>query len=1583
MRVCALQAVLNLASPQVPGPRVQSTARSGRLFMRTRARRGASAGSGRPASRSGLSRVAACATTSTRRVLCPRAAPSARSSTASSATGSAGRRCTRTSRAPRTAGICHRRPTAPGRPRSTRRCSRRSSTAQPDLSGKPVPPRPAAGRPRLRAWRASRRSRSTARISSPPSTRRSRTCKIPVKDVKNPDPTKSCNAPAAAARARCTTTLTDLLGRFQDLYNDGTIPQSTESLARVDQRVQGGDRCAGGWARFDARPGYRPIDLALGAARPIIAYPGLRDFVERDPRPAVGRLAARTQLNPKLDASGNRIPVPGAGEPAAHEAAERRATPSSSTRPPTRPSRRSRAPPTRRRAPRCSRARAHDLEFTPVASSTRRIRRSAAATRATSSSATRAATRRCRSCGGKHPRALRRRGRRRARRRGRARAVRHDRPASRPRRPFFAVGAADARARDTFSRALDAAGGQLPLRLHRHEPHVRVDACCTTSSRSSNPNPAEKHETLMDVARRRATCSSARATARHDDEDVRRRRDGHLQLVPHDELADRSICSTRSARSSPIRRRTTTLSFASTLVSQHPNDVARLVGDGLYRRRWPTRTRGAHPGDLDVWDEIIDVAIQIDQEPGLLEDVLRALGDDASLPLSTSFSGYMANTRPHLVRPRQPQRPGVQLDTNDTSPPKTAVDRSQPDTGCEPQRDAALPPGHPRHQRRHGLQQAGRRRARPQRGDPHHRQPEHRHPVRLRQQRPHRGAALDQLRQQADVQRVRGLQDREPRGLLPRLDHRQASLYFRDNIIRNGSIGGLGAATVGLIENSSGIGYDPNSADHYNGADLSTPGFWDTANSQTFRPKPGWLDRLVFFDLANDSPTSAGKNYNTNHFLTDLQGTQIGSSICPERVIPDPCAAGGSATCSGAPDVASDRQVHGLRKCADGDWLFQRDQDAIIVWEDSASTTRSRRSCRPSRSPRTPRRAAAPPGGPLHRADGGAPQALADRQGPRPSECTLQAEPGRRTAPRTARTPTSRSWPQIFSSDMLTALHDLVKILEGITVPTCAAVDPTTHSAPRRGRRRTASRCSPTPRARSSIPPARRPRAQGPRGEASRRSATTGRRTPRSRRSTSSSRRSSEIDAAFAAYAQANPNDAERQAQWQSARSQLVDQFLSVNGQNTPTQTFADPSLPADHAGARRPRCARSSGRALPGPPYGHVHLGAHSSSRTNASATIGGPTFAAAMDLIDAIRQNQAGRTASSSSCSPTWSTRRRTTTRSAELMASTDDIIQVLRDDTNLVPLYHVLAVGDGPHHDGRERQRAARRGRRDHRAPRAHRRGARTTRTATRSARASSIPTRVLDVALAHLVTPMTGSNGQRDGDAARGHHRRHRRREPRRARHDRPSSQATDYANMANELSEFLLDKQRGLEQFYADREERDRALMARKTIAAAVAVLAGTLATAGDAGAAGLYFSDRGVRPLGRGGAFVAGADDLGAIWYNPAGIADARLEHPARRSWLHYTSDFTRQALTTSATGTSFVQTFPTVSGSTPRPADPDHRGVVPLRRPRAVRHRRGGIYAPMTPVTSYPRHHQHPTARRPLARSATRSSRSTARRSS
>src|SRR5580693_4910340 len=125
-------------------------------------------------------------------------------------------------------------------------------------------------------------------------------------------------------------------------------------------------------------------------------------------------------------------------------------------------------------------------------------------------------------------------------------------------------------------------------------------------------------------------------------------------------------------------------------------------------------------------------------------------------------------------------------------------------------------------------------------------------------------------------------------------------------------------------------------------------------------------------------------------------------------------------------------------------------------------------------------------------------------------------------------------------------------------------------------------------------------------------------------------------------------------------------------------------------------------------------------------------------------------------------------------------------------------------------------------------------------------------------------------------------------------------------------------------------------------------------TAADARAAGLYFSDRGVRPIARGGAFVAGADDLGAIWYNPAGIVDAPSSILFDGAWLHYTAGFTRQTLTTSANGTTFVEQFPQVNGSTPILPIPTIAGSIRFGSEDqfAVA---AGIFAPMTPVTTFP----------------------------
>lgn len=127
-----------------------------------------------------------------------------------------------------------------------------------------------------------------------------------------------------------------------------------------------------------------------------------------------------------------------------------------------------------------------------------------------------------------------------------------------------------------------------------------------------------------------------------------------------------------------------------------------------------------------------------------------------------------------------------------------------------------------------------------------------------------------------------------------------------------------------------------------------------------------------------------------------------------------------------------------------------------------------------------------------------------------------------------------------------------------------------------------------------------------------------------------------------------------------------------------------------------------------------------------------------------------------------------------------------------------------------------------------------------------------------------------------------------------------------------------------------------------------------------ANAGGLYFSDRGVRPLSRAGAFVAGADDLGAIWYNPAGLADAGTSFMLDAAWLNYSADFTRRSRVVDAGGTVRTYDFPRVTGTSPFLPIPtvgftynfgDKRKGETLKPWTFAM----GAYAPYTAITSFP----------------------------
>jgi hypothetical protein len=630
-----------------------------------------------------------------------------------------------------------------------------------------------------------------------------------------------------------------------------------------------------------------------------------------------------------------------------------------------------------------------------------------------------------------------------------------------------------------------------------------------------------------------------------------------------------------------------------------------------------------------------------------------------------------------------------------------------------------------------------------------------------------------------------------------------ASLYFRDDFIRNGSLGGLGAATVGLIENSSYIGYDSSNADMYNGADLTQPGFWDTSGSKTFRPKPGWLDRLVFFDQVNDSPKPGDPNYNTNHFLTDLQGMQIGSAICPERIIPDPCK--GSSTCGDAPDIASDGNVHGLRNCPAADWLFQRDQDATFVWEDLGfynAITPLVTAFATAKNPTT--------GQPRHREDlfialmevlhkhWQTAQGTAD-------ECTLYQTGANPPAGPPTPVPTCTKdgadtyeplLAQIFSSDMLTALHDTVKILQGMSIPTCTKTDPKTFACTTAGPAEDG--VTVLANATDALISPNRSKFLGLKDRqgnvtSMRNDGTTN---PQVTPLYLVLETLNEIDAAFAAYAKANPNDTQRQAQWKLARSQLVDQFLSVNGQNTTMQSFADPSLPKILP--QLVNTIRSQLWAYCAPPYGLCPW-ARTNLWTNASTTIGGPTFASTVDVTEAIRQNATGRAATEQLLAYLVNAAS-SNEALAELLASSDDLIQVMRDDANLVPLYHVLASAAVP--TTTDGQGNTQRGVLDATTALLARVAGRAYDASNTEICANELdPDGVLAIALANLVTPMKDSTGAPTetplevildavGDVNRA------------APGAATPMSGPDLANVSNELSEFLLDDTRGLEQFYA-------------------------------------------------------------------------------------------------------------------------------------------------------------------------------------
>jgi hypothetical protein len=299
------------------------------------------------------------------------------------------------------------------------------------------------------------------------------------------------------------------------------------------------------------------------------------------------------------------------------------------------------------------------------------------------------------------------------------------------------------------------------------------------------------------------------------------------------------------------------------------------------------------------------------------------------------------------------------------------------------------------------------------------------------------------------------------------------------------------------------------------------------------------------------------------------------------------------------------------------------------------------------------------------------------------------------------------------------------------------------------------------------------------------------------------------IDVAFDTYEQQHPDDTARRANWHRARSQLVDQFMGVTGAMS-TSAFANPTMSKmtpviiDLLRAQlNKRCPQSFS-----PPYAECTW-ARKDLTDHATATLTGPLTSAGLDMMNAIRADKDGRREMEVLMQYLLDAAS-TNDALASMLASSNDIVQLLDDDQNLVPLFHVLASAmdpsvQGP--DGKVQKSLI-----DAQMALLARVSGRYFNADSKEiCRREIDPNQVLAVALGNLVTPITGADaaaGQTAGHFANGQTPLEviidviadvNRADPTQAYEG--TLVKGDYSVVSDNVYDFLMNKERGLEQFY--------------------------------------------------------------------------------------------------------------------------------------------------------------------------------------
>jgi hypothetical protein len=1163
-------------------------------------------------------------------------------------------------------------------------------------------------------------------------------------DGPNPDGSPGC---APSGTRTLGEELAAMLSRMAPAYDDDTVPHATRALGRLMQSFASRPDAQAALARLGTRAGYRPASLALGATRPVLAYPGLRGLLR----------AWSAVLSPDVDpyavdATGAHVATPGSAYPRVTALSEVASYALRAAKPSPAVGVLRTTPDATLGLDRLSRPRTsaeiaarilstEDGAFGPAGGPfiVRRDPRGVAQVATSSAGAIAAPFVDSDGDGLADLDPL-------------GRFVLQTGAAAPT--PFFDPATpGDTAARDPSGRALLSGGG--PLAYAYMDTSRTFGAALLRDAKAwVDPDPSALHETLMDLAAgayvaigpRDGAPLSTRSYALDDGTTAAVTYDAvHADASP---LLDLAYAGGQLLADADVDA---TLATTSWLFESHAPELAEAVNAALaVKAVADAHPEASLPARSTLWDDVLDVVARIaevddaDGSPGLVADLLAALADDATAPLGDALGALLENEDAYDYDRNDHNGPSIDVSTGVlAAAPTVPVDRSQPLQG--PNRSLFHRFLQLVHDTR-GVSVCNREGARvealfkglPVLGDTTISIPDNPLVTAFWGKSSFHECEVFKMDDMAVfyVQSIVG----------------QARYVLRDKQLRDGVAINLGvtsldvsqtATTVKLLEDSSDItGWQPPGT-----SDPSArTGFWTGPTSKDLMTRPEWLNRNLFFP--NGYPASAPKPARADAFSKALNPDHAGTSKCPTRDVKDPLD-------PSDPNYTPGGVIH-LPACADGDWLDQRDAQTIFALE----TTGFYPAIAPLVKPFVDR----------GRAD--LLVALLD---------ALYAHWGEETDGAAHYEPIVAA----AVRQVLPPLRQIAKALVASGAPTpwlaCATRDASGACV--------GASVPPVRALASAVRGAVSPREAARRGLVDRRG---GRSALRNDGTTNPqvtpvylvTAALSAIDAGFDGYAAAHPADAGRLVQWRRARSQLVDRLLATDG--TSGWRFVDAAVPAIAPRAIEALRQQLDARCPEWP--GAACAWAGTQLTADLADTVGGPVFARALDLLDALRADEPSRREAEKLATYLLADGSGNDAL-VSLLATSDDLTQALNDETDLVPIGR--AVGAAMAAPPGERSLL------DANLALLTRLTAPARDAAGGEACGREIdPNQVLTRVLEQAVTPMTSGRTPIEvifdviGDVNRS------------APEITGALTPGDCANVADQVAELLLDEQRGLEQFYA-------------------------------------------------------------------------------------------------------------------------------------------------------------------------------------